>query len=78
MRKHDELILILRVKSSHSKILRESLLPDDTEWMNSRVDGDVLEVRFRANNPRTLLAMVDDYLINLKTAIDSLNSVTEI
>jgi len=78
MRKDDELTLILRVKSPHSKILRESLLPDDTEWMNSRVDGDILEVRFRANNPRTLLAMVDDYLINLKTAIDSLNSVTEI
>ncbi len=78
MRENDELILILKVKSPHSKILRESLLPDDTEWMNSRAEGDVLEVRFRADNPRTLLAMVDDYLINLKTAIDSLDSVTEV
>ena len=75
MRENDELILVLRVRHPQASILRDSLTPDDTEWISSRVEGDVLEVKFRAGNPRTLLAMVDDYLVNLKTAMDSLNSI---
>ncbi|MGB8217081.1 MAG: KEOPS complex subunit Pcc1 [Candidatus Methanoperedens sp.] len=53
-------------------VIAQSLAPDNVSEMKSIVDGDSVMVMFEGDKVGTILASVDDYLMNAKIASDML------
>lgn len=53
-------------------IIAQSLAPDNVSGMKTIVDGDSVTVMFEGDKVSTILASVDDYLMNAKIASDML------
>lgn len=53
-------------------IIARSLAPDNVSGMETIVDGDSVTVMFEGDKVGTILASVDDYLMNAKIAGDML------
>lgn len=53
-------------------IIAQSLAPDNVYEMKTIVDGDSVTVMFEGDKVGTILASVDDYLMNAKIASDML------
>ena len=53
-------------------IIAQSLAPDNVSGMKTIVDGDSVNVFFEGDKVGTILASVDDYLMNAKIASDML------
>ncbi len=53
-------------------IIAQSLAPDNVSGMETIVDGDSVTVVFEGDKVGTILASVDDYLMNAKIAGDML------
>lgn len=49
-------------------IIAQSLAPDNVSGMETIVDGDSVTVMFEGDKVGTILASVDDYLMNAKIA----------
>lgn len=54
------------------RIIAQSLAPDNVSGMETIVDGDSVTVMFEGDKVGTILASVDDYLMNAKIAGDML------
>jgi hypothetical protein len=53
-------------------VIAQSLAPDNVSGMKTFVDGDSVTVMFEGDKVGTILASVDDYLMNAKIASDML------
>ncbi len=53
-------------------IIAQSLAPDNVSGMKTIVEGDSVTVMFEGDKVGTVLASVDDYLMNAKIASDML------
>ncbi len=53
-------------------VIAQSLAPDNVSGMKTIVDGDSVTVMFEGDKVGTILASVDDYLMNAKIASDML------
>jgi hypothetical protein len=53
-------------------IIAQSLAPDNVSGMKTVVEGDSVNVFFEGDKVGTILASVDDYLMNAKIASDML------
>ena len=53
-------------------VVAQSLAPDNISGMKTIVDVDSVTVMFEGNKVGTILASVDDYLMNAKIASDML------
>lgn len=51
-------------------IIAQSLEPDNVSGMKTIVEGDSVTVMFEGDKVGTILASVDDYLMNAKIASD--------
>jgi len=49
-------------------VIAQSLAPDNVSGMKTIVDGDSVTVMFEGDKVGTILASVDDYLMNAKIA----------
>lgn len=58
----------LRTESSHPELVAAALVPDNTEEMETRVDGDVVETLVSRETSGGLRSTVDDYVVNLSVA----------
>lgn len=56
-------------------IIAQSLAPDNVSEMETVVDENSITVIFSADKIGTILASVDDYLMNAKIASDMLGTV---
>jgi len=54
-------------------VIAQSLAPDNISGMKTIVCGDSVTVMFEGDKVGTILASVDDYLMNAKIASDMLN-----
>ncbi len=55
------------------KIIAQSLAPDNVSGMETVIEGNSVMVIFKADKVGTMLASVDDYLMNAKIASELLN-----
>ncbi|MBU4374623.1 MAG: hypothetical protein KKD69_02395 [Euryarchaeota archaeon] len=55
------------------KIIAQSLAPDNVSGMETVIEGNSVMVIFKADKVGTILASVDDYLMNAKIASELLN-----
>ncbi len=53
-------------------VIAQSLAPDNVSGMKTIVDGDSVTIVFEGDKVGTILASVDDYLMNAKIATDML------
>ncbi|MCX9024475.1 MAG: KEOPS complex subunit Pcc1 [Candidatus Methanoperedens sp.] len=53
-------------------VIAQSLAPDNVSGMKTIVEGDSVTVMFEGDKVGTILASVDDYLMNAKIASDML------
>jgi hypothetical protein len=67
----------LRTESRHSDIIAAALVPDNTEEMETQVDGDVIETTVTRETTGGLRATVDDYVVNLSVAERIVRTATE-
>ncbi len=57
-----------RTASSNPEIVAAALAPDNTDEMDTQVDGDAIETRLTRETTGGLRATVDDYVVNLSVA----------
>lgn len=72
MRIKGKLILKSEKANELVNIIAQSLAPDNISGMKTIVDGDSVTVMFEGDKVGTILASVDDYLMNAKIASDML------
>ncbi|HET7323871.1 MAG TPA: KEOPS complex subunit Pcc1, partial [Halococcus sp.] len=58
----------LRTESSAPEIVAAALVPDNTEEMKTKVDGDTIETTVMRETTGGLRSTVDDYVVNLSVA----------
>ncbi len=56
-------------------VIAQSLAPDNVSGMKTIVDGDSVTIMFEGDKVGTVLASVDDYLMNAKIASDMLGKL---
>jgi len=59
---------ILTTRHTDPACVAESVRPDNTQSMDTQAEGDRVITRFETESIRTMIASVDDYLMNLGIA----------
>jgi hypothetical protein len=67
----------LRTESTNAKIVAASLVPDNTNEMETQVDGDTIETLVTRETTGGLRSTVDDYVVNLSVAERVVQTATE-
>jgi len=55
-------------KTTSAKEISSALSPDNGGYMDCHAEGDIVCAEFTGDSPKTVLATVDDYLMNLSVA----------
>ncbi|MDD1675309.1 MAG: hypothetical protein LUQ17_01320 [Methanomicrobiales archaeon] len=59
---------VLTTRHTDPSCVAGSVQPDNTQSMDTRAEGDRVITRFETESIRTMIASVDDYLMNLGIA----------
>ncbi|HNQ29800.1 MAG TPA: KEOPS complex subunit Pcc1 [Methanolinea sp.] len=58
----------IRTRHRHAGCVAPSLLPDNLQSMHTREEGDLVVTTIEGTSLRSVIASVDDYLMNLAVA----------
>ena len=58
----------IRTRHSHAGCVAPALLPDNLQSMHTREEGDLVVTTIEGTSLRSVIASVDDYLMNLAVA----------
>ncbi len=73
---HARLVMLAEGEEDIEKVGR-SIEPDNLPNMNLSIDGDCLCLQFSVEKPGTLLTTMDDLLMNIKIAKETLSVVED-
>lgn len=60
----------IRTRHTHSTCVASALCPDNLQSMQTRADGHIVVTAILGTSLRSVIASVDDYLMNLAVAED--------
>ena len=67
--------LEIETEREYAKILTKSLKPDSLDWCNCFFENNKFFVEINAKKVGTILYTIDDYLLNIKVALEVLNAI---
>jgi len=65
----------LEFNTKHAEILAKSLMPDSLDWCKCFAKDGKFFIEIEAKKIGTVLYTIDDYLLNIKVVLETLNAI---